>query len=221
MLKSFTLFQSCFFVLLCGQHATAVVDLRLFVHGGQSRKGGGCLNDLHVLNTLTLTWTEIKATGISPSPRSNHTMSHVNGKLYLFGGAPRYHYKYGILPDDEDNHMYILDLATQSWIKPVISEIWGTPPRNEPEVSERTPEVRRRVLLVFFSQGGIPTKTALSTHCCLAYQAKYAHTMTAVNTSLILIGGGWSDVYVFNTVTLTWTKPTVFGAALPKCKQKG
>ena len=78
-----SLFQSCISLLLCEQHATAVAGLRLFVHGGYA--GGKWLDDLHVLDTQALTWTQWTPSGSHPSGRSGHTLNNVDDKLYLFG----------------------------------------------------------------------------------------------------------------------------------------
>lgn len=103
------------------QHATAVAGLSLFVHGGFGTREGNevdqCLNDLHMLDTGTLTWTELTVTGLIPLPRSWHTLNEVDDKLYLFGGFNE--------DNEEDycNSMEILDLATRVWTKPTINGV--------------------------------------------------------------------------------------------------
>lgn len=101
--------QSCVFSLLCEQHASAVVGLRLFVHGGFDDK---FLDDLYVLDTLFLTWTKLSATGHLPSPRYKHTLNNVNEKLYLFGGSSGTH---------QFDSIHVLDLSTKIWVQLTMS----------------------------------------------------------------------------------------------------
>ncbi|GAU11507.1 hypothetical protein TSUD_344970 [Trifolium subterraneum] len=68
------------------------------------------LNDLHILDLETMTWDEIDAVGVPPSPRSDHTAAvHVERYLLIFGGgshATCY------------NDLHVLDLQTMEWSRP-------------------------------------------------------------------------------------------------------
>lgn len=96
--------------LLSEQHATTVVGLRLFVHGGYD--GSEWWDDLHVLDTQSSKWSELLGAGRLPSPRCCHTLNRVEDKLYLFGGFDG---------EKRVNTIDVLDIATQSWIQPKIS----------------------------------------------------------------------------------------------------
>ncbi|XP_074537433.1 host cell factor 1b isoform X2 [Halichoeres trimaculatus] len=67
---------------------TAVVtsgrtDNRLIIYGGMS----GCrLGDLWVLHIDSLTWTKPNLGGTAPLPRSLHSATTINNKMYVFGG---------------------------------------------------------------------------------------------------------------------------------------
>ncbi|XP_053281564.1 host cell factor 1b isoform X2 [Pleuronectes platessa] len=67
---------------------TAVVtsgrgENRLIIYGGMS----GCrLGDLWVLDIDTLTWTKPGLSGTAPVPRSLHSATAINNKMYVFGG---------------------------------------------------------------------------------------------------------------------------------------
>ncbi len=55
----------------------------LFIHGGRNNF---VLEDLHVLNFVDKSWTEISCVGRLPPPRHNHLMTMFKDHLYLFGG---------------------------------------------------------------------------------------------------------------------------------------
>ncbi|XP_033485276.2 host cell factor 1b [Epinephelus lanceolatus] len=56
---------------------------RLIIYGGMS----GCrLGDLWVLHTDSLTWSKPALNGTAPLPRSLHSATTINNKMYVFGG---------------------------------------------------------------------------------------------------------------------------------------
>ena len=56
---------------------------KLIIYGGMA----GCrLNDLHILDINTMTWSSPKLTGPAPLPRSLHTASIIGDKMFIFGG---------------------------------------------------------------------------------------------------------------------------------------
>ncbi|XP_075434445.1 host cell factor 1 isoform X2 [Ascaphus truei] len=56
---------------------------RLVIYGGMS----GCrLGDLWILDIETLTWNKPNLNGIAPLPRSLHSATTINNKMYVFGG---------------------------------------------------------------------------------------------------------------------------------------
>ncbi|MED6195794.1 acyl-CoA-binding domain-containing protein 4 [Stylosanthes scabra] len=91
-----------------GQSVTSV-GKTLVIFGGQDAKRT-LLNDLHILDLETLTWDEIEAAGVPPSPRSDHAAAvHAERYLLIFGGgshATCY------------NDLHVLDLQTMEWSRP-------------------------------------------------------------------------------------------------------
>lgn len=67
-----------------GHTTTLVNGTKLYVIGGH------CLerrtNDLFILDTASLHWTQPEAKGNLPSPRSNHTALILDNKIFVFGG---------------------------------------------------------------------------------------------------------------------------------------
>ena len=51
------------------------------------RNGSERLNDIHILDTATSTWTCPQAAGVLPHPRAGMTLTALRGRLYLFGGS--------------------------------------------------------------------------------------------------------------------------------------
>lgn len=68
-------------------HSSAILEEtnELFIFGGWN--GTERLNDIHILNTKTSTWTYPKIHGILPHPRAGMTLTALRGRLYLFGGS--------------------------------------------------------------------------------------------------------------------------------------
>ncbi|KAJ8772024.1 hypothetical protein K2173_027201 [Erythroxylum novogranatense] len=91
-----------------GQSAT-LVGTSIVIFGGQDAKRT-LLNDLHILDLETLTWDEIDAVGLPPSPRSDHTAAvHADRYLFVFGGG-----SHSICFND----VHVLDLQAMEWTKP-------------------------------------------------------------------------------------------------------
>ncbi|MCH86416.1 acyl-CoA-binding domain protein, partial [Trifolium medium] len=92
-----------------GGQTVSLVGNTLVIFGGQDAKRT-LLNDLHILDLETMTWDEIDAVGVPPSPRSDHTAAvHVDRYLLIFGGgshATCY------------NDLHVLDLQTMEWSRP-------------------------------------------------------------------------------------------------------
>ncbi|KAF2548073.1 hypothetical protein F2Q70_00023959 [Brassica cretica] len=88
-----------------GGQSVTVVGKTLVIFGGQDAKRS-LLNDLHVLDLETMTWDEIDALGVSPSPRSDHAAAvHAERYLLIFGGG-----SHATCFDD----LHVLDLQTVS-----------------------------------------------------------------------------------------------------------
>lgn len=68
-------------------HSSAILEEtgELFIFGGWN--GTERLNDIHILDTATSTWTRPHAGGILPHPRAGMTLTALRGRLYLFGGS--------------------------------------------------------------------------------------------------------------------------------------
>ena len=64
-------------------NGSTVPGAKLFIYGGMA----GCrLNDLHILDINTMTWTSPKLSGSAPFPRSLHSASLIGKKMFIFGG---------------------------------------------------------------------------------------------------------------------------------------
>ena len=68
-------------------HSSAILEEtgELFIFGGWN--GTERLNDIHILDTATSTWTCPHIGGVLPHPRAGMTLTALRGRLYLFGGS--------------------------------------------------------------------------------------------------------------------------------------
>lgn len=94
-------------------HAQAAVDDRfVYVFGGRAgiEMDEAAMNDLWVLDTSNLTWSEVQVSkdgSAPPEKRSFHRMVAVNRSLYVFGGCSAGH---GRLAD-----LHRFDIDTKKW----------------------------------------------------------------------------------------------------------
>jgi N-acetylneuraminic acid mutarotase len=98
-------------------HAAAVIGDKMYIFGGLLQRGNELIdsNDIHVLNTSTLTWTRVQATGNIPEPRCGHKMVAIDGKLYMFGGGN------GDNWSNKFNDLHVFDPETEAWSLPETS----------------------------------------------------------------------------------------------------
>ncbi|KAL5996045.1 acyl-CoA-binding domain-containing protein 4 [Asimina triloba] len=92
-----------------GGQSVTLVGTSLVMFGGQDAKRS-LLNDLHILDLETMTWDEIDAVGVPPSPRSDHASAvHAEQYLLIFGGGSH---------ATCFNDLHVLDLQSMEWSRP-------------------------------------------------------------------------------------------------------
>ncbi|XVF31358.1 hypothetical protein REPUB_Repub16aG0138900 [Reevesia pubescens] len=92
-----------------GGQSVTLVGTTLVIFGGQDAKRT-LLNDLHILDLETMTWDEIDAVGVPPSPRSDHAAAeHAERYLLIFGGGSH---------ATCFNDLHVLDLQAMEWSRP-------------------------------------------------------------------------------------------------------
>ncbi|GLT90254.1 hypothetical protein SLE2022_081970 [Rubroshorea leprosula] len=92
-----------------GGQSVTLVGTTLVIFGGQDAKRT-LLSDLHILDLETMTWDEVDAVGVPPSPRSDHAAAvHVDRYLLIFGGGSH---------ATCFNDLHVLDLQAMEWSRP-------------------------------------------------------------------------------------------------------
>ncbi|KAL4379864.1 hypothetical protein GQ457_02G039010 [Hibiscus cannabinus] len=92
-----------------GGQSVTLVGTTLVLFGGQDANRSP-LNDLYILDLETMTWDEIDAVGVPPSPRSDHAAAVNAGRyLFVFGGSSNATFF---------NDLHVLDLKTKEWSRP-------------------------------------------------------------------------------------------------------
>uniref|UniRef100_A0A803PST7 ACB domain-containing protein n=1 Tax=Cannabis sativa TaxID=3483 RepID=A0A803PST7_CANSA len=92
-----------------GGQSVTMVGTSLVIFGGQDAKRT-LLNDLHILDLESMTWDEIDAVGVPPSPRSDHAAAvHAERYLLIFGGGSH---------ATCFNDLHVLDLQSMEWSRP-------------------------------------------------------------------------------------------------------
>ncbi|KAF0689615.1 Aste57867_18946 [Aphanomyces stellatus] len=70
-------------------HSAVAHGSFIYVFGGVNMQLGEVYNDLHVLDTVTMEWTQPNARGAAPSPRNSHAaVATTRGMLVLGGSSP-------------------------------------------------------------------------------------------------------------------------------------
>ncbi|XVF83007.1 hypothetical protein PTKIN_Ptkin16aG0098000 [Pterospermum kingtungense] len=94
-----------------GGHSVTLVGSKLIVFGGED-KNRKLLNDVHVLDLETMTWSVVETTQTPPAPRFDHSASVHSGRyLLIFGGC-----SHSIFFND----LHVLDLQNMEWSQPQI-----------------------------------------------------------------------------------------------------
>ncbi|XP_042015300.1 acyl-CoA-binding domain-containing protein 6-like [Salvia splendens] len=84
---------------------------KIIMFGGEDRHRR-LLNDVHVLDLETKTWSAVETTQIPPSPRFDHAAAlHADRYLFIFGGC-----SHSVFYND----LHVLDLETMEWSKPQL-----------------------------------------------------------------------------------------------------
>ncbi|XP_077218055.1 acyl-CoA binding protein 4 [Tasmannia lanceolata] len=92
-----------------GGQSVTLVGTSLVIFAGEDAKRS-LLNDLHILDLETMTWDEIDAVGVPPSPRSDHAAAvHAERYLLIFGGGSH---------ATCFNDLHVLDLQSMEWSRP-------------------------------------------------------------------------------------------------------
>ncbi|OVA15000.1 Acyl-CoA-binding protein [Macleaya cordata] len=101
-----------------GGQSVTLVGTSLVMFGGEDAKRS-LLNDLHILDLETMTWDDVDAVGVPPSPRSDHAAAvHAERYLLLFGGGSH---------ATCFNDLHVLDLQTMEWSRPTQQGDLPTP----------------------------------------------------------------------------------------------
>ena len=91
-------------------HAMACTATSVYVFGGEDASGNLLSDTVRVqnINTVGTSWFVPGVTGTLPTARKAHTLTHSNGKFYLFGGAS--------VGGSKLNDAYSFDTATLAWV---------------------------------------------------------------------------------------------------------
>ncbi|XP_020574728.1 acyl-CoA-binding domain-containing protein 4 isoform X2 [Phalaenopsis equestris] len=104
-------------VARAGQSVT-IVGSKLIMFGGEDEKRQ-LLNDLHILDLITMTWDVVETKNVPPSPRFDHTATEYAGRyLFIFGGSTQ-----SLCLSD----LHVLDLQNMEWSQPDVQGVAVTP----------------------------------------------------------------------------------------------
>eukprot|EP00249_Psilotum_nudum_P020940 c27907_g1_i1 orf=651-3365(+) len=88
--------------------ATLVGDNRIVIFGGSGEGEGNYLNDVHILDLVSMKWSFPEIGGQLPARRDSHTAVPISNRVIVYGGDCGEHYL---------GEVDILDLDTFTWSK--------------------------------------------------------------------------------------------------------
>lgn len=205
-------------------HSCDIIDGRLYLFGGWN--GKRALNDLHVLDVASGTWSEVLPSGSAPSARNNHTTAVVDSRLVVHGG----HDGNKWVAD-----MHILETSPPAPTPPHEGLVWHKAPTSGTPPSARACHTLTRLAHKLYMFGGydgakcfndmdiidLETMTWMQPNLSGTLpQARNAHTMTVISTKLYLFGGHsgnkhLTDLHIFDTQKLHWSQPEILGTPPP------
>jgi len=71
---------------VCTFTVAFVLDVFVFVFGGQSLNDNNLTNDLYVLDTVSMEWSKLEPQNPYPSPRDMASGNVVDNNMHMFGG---------------------------------------------------------------------------------------------------------------------------------------
>ncbi|KAJ9467460.1 Nitrile-specifier protein 5 [Diplonema papillatum] len=190
-------------------HSINVVGMRIYVFGGH--RDGEKFNDIHILDTTSMSWSCPKTKGVPPGKRNAHATATHKDSLMIFGG----------FDGESCNDLHVFDTRTLTWTQPNCRG--EAPPRR----CCHTFTLVADRLWVFAGKnndsGGVieryndiislePESFTWSNHASRVTGAvpsrRNAHTACAYKHYLLIFGGfdgdSCNDLYLFNTETYFW-----------------
>jgi len=95
-------------------HAAVSIDNKIYIFGGSSDQTLP-LNDLHIFDTDTMTWSQPVIKGSCPYPRSGHGFVAIGKKAFVFGGGQWKPDNYAW--SNMSNEIFMLDTEKMEWTK--------------------------------------------------------------------------------------------------------
>lgn len=212
--------------LIGSRHSRTIPSLQteLIVFGGCLRETE-CSSDVSVFQTRNATWyTPAVKQRYIPAPRGGHSATVVGGsRVYIIGGNTIEGYR---------NDVFVLNGITKLWSKPVVLGASLPPERADHTAVEYKGKIYvlggsgEQGLLDDFWQLNTRShtwsKVPVSDKSFVRPPPMALHTAVVIGDKMYVYGGRTerdvtSDIYVFDFVTSTWSKPFVAGAVpLPR-----
>ncbi|KAK7337683.1 hypothetical protein VNO77_18268 [Canavalia gladiata] len=175
--------------------ATLVGDEKLVIFGGSGEGHANYLNDLHILDLRTMSWTSPELKGDLPVPRDSHSTLAIGNNLIVYGGdsGDQYH-----------GNVHLLDMATMTWSTMTIQ---GSPP--EVRAGHAAVNIGTKVYII----GGVGDKRYYNDVwifdiCTCSWtqleirgqqpQGRFSHTAVAANMDIAIYGGCGEDEHPLN-----------------------
>ena len=208
-------------------HSFDILENRIVVFGGWN--GRKALNDLHIFDFQSESWTQLEMSSDTPSARNNHATVVFDNKLFVHGGHDGTKwlsdmYILSCSPSSQEDSVEPRSFAeTLTWSRAQTSGVHPSP-----RACHTMSRVGRKIYLFGGYNGSVcytsveildvDTMTWLQpTVTGNVPTARNAHSMTVVGKLLYMFGGHsgskhLNDLQIFDTTKLEWSTPVVTGS---------
>ncbi|XP_020572871.1 rab9 effector protein with kelch motifs-like isoform X2 [Phalaenopsis equestris] len=201
--------------------ATLVGEDRLVIFGGSGEGEANYLNDVHVLDLKTITWSSPEVKGDPPAPRDSHAAVAIGNKLLIYGGdcGDRYHGEVDVLDTDTMSwsrqrilmFLYISHQNIHLYIQNTLLIVQGSSPGVR--AGHAAVHIGRKVYII----GGVGDKQYYSdvwvldvAACAWAQleirgqqpQGRFSHTVVVTNADIAIYGGCGEDERPLNELLI-------------------
>lgn len=98
-------------------HSACVMEKTMYVFGGYEQLADCFSNDIHKLDTKSMSWALVKAKGAPARWRDFHSATVIGQKMYVFGGRADRSGPFHSNNEIYCNRIRVFDLMTESWLE--------------------------------------------------------------------------------------------------------
>jgi N-acetylneuraminic acid mutarotase len=96
-------------------HSATIAGNCMYIFGGFEDATERFSQDMHCLNLLTMTWSQVLTQGVIPKWRDFHSASCIGENIYIFGGRSDQEGPFHTRQEEYDNQLVFFNVKTSTW----------------------------------------------------------------------------------------------------------